>query len=54
VTPALSRLLGRVAPPPDQAGPRPTGSGKEVVKMSKDITLILAITLMVAVIRSRT
>jgi hypothetical protein len=38
-------------PPPDQAGPRPNGPGKEVAPMNEGIEFILAIALMFAVIR---
>jgi hypothetical protein len=40
--------------PPDSAGPRSNGPGKEVVQMSDPIALILAIALMIAVIRGVT
>jgi hypothetical protein len=41
-------------PLPIQAGPRPNGPGKEVVRMNDPIAFILAIALMVAVIRGVT
>lgn len=43
-----------VITPPDQAGPRPNGPGKEVMLMSDSVALILAIALMIAVIRGVT